>query len=641
MRAILISLVLLCLGFSVQAAEQVLFAASPSWLQPVSIPQSSTQAPIGGQRYLLVDRQYYLDSQQVQRFNRYVVQVTSTEGLEKAAPLAFDYDPAYETLTIHQVKVWRNGQALDRLEPQELRLFQREANLEHFLYTGTKTAYLILPDIRVGDILEYSYTIQGNNPVMDNRYGEKIPLDWDIPVAQNSLRLLVAPSRALYFQAPNQSESFLKVSEIAGRREIIWQQENVPAVERDEDVPAWYSPYRYLSVSEFADWGSVVAWATPLYQKASAVDPSVQLLADALSKQADSNAQRVMLALQFVQQEVRYLGMEDGIGSHRPRKAADTLYRRYGDCKDKTALLLALLKAMGLSPTAALVSLDQGAQLPSELPSPYAFDHVIVTLLLEGKRVWLDGTNLNQGNRLETVGFPYLRYALLVAPEVKSFTPMDSEFRTSEIQVRQEIWVQKESNRLQVESRYRGEEAEQQRSQWRNASVESLGRTFADYYSKLYTSVDPLGLPVLHDDLGLNQLEMREVYQVAGGREALQQYGMAIYADLVDSYLKSFSDTRRQPLELNPPVRVEQEFVLHFPEPVNVTAYRGTEENAIYRFALQLEPIDPTQLKVTYRYENLRDHVPVSELARYRESVRRTKEQLSLNFSAPNKRSAN
>ncbi|MGL4204590.1 MAG: transglutaminase domain-containing protein, partial [Aeromonadaceae bacterium] len=382
-------------------------------------------------------------------------------------------------------------------------------------------------------------------------------------------------------------------------------------------------------------------WATPLYQEASAVDPSVQLLADALSKQAESNAQRVMLALQFVQQEVRYLGMEDGMGSHRPRKAADTLYRRYGDCKDKTALLLALLKAMGLAPTAALVSLEQGAQLPSELASPYAFDHVIVTLQLEGKRLWLDGTNLNQGNRLETVGFPYLRYALLVAPEVKSLTSMDSEFRTSDIQVRQELWVQKEFNRLQIESRYSGEQAEQQRSQWRNNSIESLGRTFTDYYSKIYSDADPVGLPMLRDDLGLNQLEMREVYQVAGGREALKQYGVEIYADLVDSYLKSFSDSRHQPLELTPPVRVEQEFVLHFPEPVSVTAYRGTEENAIYRFSLQVEPIDQSQLKVIYRYENLRDHVPVSELARYRESVRRTKEQLSLNFSVPNKTNAN
>ena len=104
----------------------------------------------------------------------------------------------------------------------------------------------------------------------------------------------------------------------------------------------------------------------------------------------------------------------DGIGSHRPRLAADTLYRRYGDCKDKAVLLLALLKAMGFAPQAALVNLEQGASLPRQLPNPYAFDHVVVTLQLDGQRYWLDGTNLNQGTRLETMGVPYYRQALIL-----------------------------------------------------------------------------------------------------------------------------------------------------------------------------------------------------------------------------------
>mgnify|MGYP000042914344 CR=1 FL=1 len=129
MRAVLLILLLLCGAFPLQAAEQVLFAAEPSWLQAVPIPTSATQAAVAGQRYLLVDRQNYVDSSQVQRFSRFVIQISSTEGLEKASQLAFDFDPSYETLTIHKARVWRNGKPLDRLEPNELRVFQREADL--------------------------------------------------------------------------------------------------------------------------------------------------------------------------------------------------------------------------------------------------------------------------------------------------------------------------------------------------------------------------------------------------------------------------------------------------------------------------------------------------------------------------------
>nr|MBP8773147.1 DUF3857 domain-containing transglutaminase family protein [Aeromonadaceae bacterium] len=530
MRAVLFTLLLLCGSLPLQAAEQVVFAAEPSWLQAVATPTSPPQAAVSGQRYLLVDRQNYVDSSQVQRFSRFVIQITSTEGLEKASQLAFDFDPSYETLTIHKAQVWRAGKALDRLEPNELRVFQREANLERFLYSGTRTAYLILPDIRVGDVLEYSYTVQGNNPVMAGRYSEMLAMDWDIPIARNSLRLLVAPSRALFFQAPKESDVQVKVSESSGRREILWQQENVPAVELQSDTPAWYTPNRTLSVSEFASWANVAQWAMPLYDDAAAVDPTVQLLADQLAAHQDATG-KVMAALHFVQQEIRYLGMEDGIGSHRPRRAADTLYRRYGDCKDKTVLLMALLKAMGFKPSAALVSLDQGAGLPNQQPSPYLFDHVIVTLLLDGQRLWLDGTLLNQGDRLDTVAVPYYRYALLVAAGATSLTPMDGDYRPAEVSVRHELWVQKDQNRLQIESQYQGEQAEQQRSQWLNSTPQAIGRRFEDYYARIYGDLVTVGAAQVSDDRQLNQLVMRETYLTPGGQQFVAEQGLDIYAD--------------------------------------------------------------------------------------------------------------
>lgn len=634
MRAVLFTLLLLCGSLPLQAAEQVVFAAEPSWLQAVATPTSPPQAAVSGQRYLLVDRQNYVDSSQVQRFSRFVIQITSTEGLEKASQLAFDFDPSYETLTIHKAQVWRAGKALDRLEPNELRVFQREANLERFLYSGTRTAYLILPDIRVGDVLEYSYTVQGNNPVMAGRYSEMLAMDWDIPIARNSLRLLVAPSRALFFQAPKESDVQVKVSESSGRREILWQQENVPAVELQSDTPAWYTPNRTLSVSEFASWADVAQWAMPLYDDAAAVDPTVQLLADQLAAHQDATG-KVMAALHFVQQEIRYLGMEDGIGSHRPRHAADTLYRRYGDCKDKTVLLMALLKAMGFKPSAALVSLDQGAGLPNQQPSPYLFDHVIVTLLLDGQRLWLDGTLLNQGDRLDTVAVPYYRYALLVAAGATSLTPMDGDYRPAEVSVRHELWVQKDQNRLQIESQYQGEQAEQQRSQWLNSTPQAIGRRFEDYYARIYGDLVTVGAAQVSDDRQLNQLVMRETYLTPGGQQFVAEQGLDIYADLLDSYLKDVDSNRTQPLMLSAPIRLKQEFLIHLPKPMQIAPYQSTQDNAVFRFGLQVEPLDKQLLRVSYRYESLLDSVPVAELARYREHVRRAKEQLSLNFSLP------
>ena len=624
----------LWVALPLQAAEQVLFGAEPAWRQIVDVPDSSSQSPVGGQRYLLVDRQYYLDSKTVQRFQHFVIHITSTEGLEKSSQLAFDFDPGYETLTIHRIQIRRNGKVLDRLEPQELRVFQREANLERFLYSGMRTAYLILPDVRVGDILEYSYSLQGNNPVMDGKFSETLPLEWEVPIERSSLRLVVAPSRSLFFQAPKDTDVKVMVSASSGEREISWRQEQVPAVELQEDTPLWYMPNRSLSVSEFASWADVASWAKPLYDEGAAIDPSVQALADQLSS-GKTPSQKLMAALHFVQQEVRYLGMEDGIGSHRPRKAADTLYRRYGDCKDKTVLLMALLKAMGFTPEAALVSLDRGATLPNQQPSPYLFDHVIVTLMLDGKRIWLDGTALNQGSNIDTLAVPYFRYALLVNDKTTSLTPMDSEYRPAEVRVRQELTLQKSLTQLRVDSLYLGDQAEQQRSQWQVSSMQSLSRRYAEYYSRLYGQLEVIGAPQVKDDRERNEWEMSEQYLIEGGSQSVARHGLDIYADLLDSYLKDLDASRTQPLALTPPTRLQQEFIVNMPKPVSVAPYQVNYDNAVFRFSMQVEPLRPQQLRVTYRYENLVDSVPIAELARYRENVHRAREQMSLNFTLP------
>ncbi len=633
---LLVSFFLLFFSLTASADELVKFEPAPQWVQSLQLPTVSHQSsPVNGLRYQLIDRQLNLEARQVSQYTHYVMQITSTEGLEQASQLSFDFDPGYQTLQIHQVRVLRQGVYLDRLEPNELRLFQREPDLEHFLYSGTKTAYLILPDIRVGDVLEYSYSTIGNNPVLGNKFSIQMQLDWEMPVAFNSVRVLVNSGRTLYYSVPEGPNGKLTMTESSTHRELLWQQSLVAAINVDNDVPAWFTPHHYWSLSEFSSWQDVVQWALPLYEQTAVVEPVVQQVADQLMQTSTQPKARVMAALQFVQQQVRYLGIEDGIGSHVPRKASDTLYRRYGDCKDKTVLLMALLKAMGFNPQAALVNLEQGTILPKQLPSPYAFDHVIVTLSLGEQQYWMDGTDLNQGSDLDTIGVPYLHYALPVASDSKELVAMDDKYRAPETVLRRELWLDEPRSRLLVEARYSGHEAESQRSSWKNTSPEQIGHQQVSYYSKLYSDLEGHSLPDVQDDLQRNELVLRQQFTLSGGSEELARNGLPLYADLIDNYLKTIDNSRKQPLALGPPLKIRQEFIFHLPHDVNIADYNQHYENEVFSFSIWVQQVKPRLLRATYRYQNRLDHVPVRELARYRESVLRAREELALNFTLP------
>ena len=182
-------------------------------------------------------------------------------------------------------------------------------------------------------------------------------------------------------------------------------------------------------------------------------------------------------------------------------------------------LLLALLKAMGFAPQAALVNLEQGASLPRQLPNPYAFDHVVVTLQLDGQRYWLDGTNLNQGTRLESMGVPYYRQALILGEGEQQLTSMDPQYRPAGIRMQQEMWIGATQTQLLVSSRYLGEQAEQQRSQWQNSGIDSQEQGLLDYYRGFYPDAQSTQPPQVQDDRLANELTVWEQYQLPMGAD--------------------------------------------------------------------------------------------------------------------------
>ena len=117
------------------------------------------------------------------------------------------------------------------------------------------------------------------------------------------------------------------------------------------------------------------------------------------------------MALELVQDKVRYLfnGMEEG--NYVPQTPTQTWSVRYGDCKAKTLLLLAMLRELGIEAEAVLANSQLGDWLPRRLPTPGAFDHVIVRATIGGESLWLDGTG--SGARLADLGdVPAFRHAL-------------------------------------------------------------------------------------------------------------------------------------------------------------------------------------------------------------------------------------
>ncbi len=346
----------------------------PSWVRTVSaeVERKDRQpSSVSSSSILLDDRQIKVGEKTVERYYHYVQRIETSAGLDDISQLKFYFEPSYQQLIIHFIHIQRGNSTIDALKPSEVRVIQQEEELDQQLYNGTLAALIFLNDLRVGDVVDFSYTISGENPVLGGRFAETNYLAGREPIQQLFFRLIYPSKRSLSIKNV-QIELQPAVSILGDDTEYVWERQSAAAVTLDDSTPSWFNPYPRVSLSEFRNWEDVVQWALPLYKLSPSSGPALSEKTEQWKSEFPSPEQRTIAALRFAQDEIRYLGIELGRYSHQPTSPAKVFARRFGDCKDKSLLLSRLLVSMGIDAAPALVNSREGHSLDKWQPSPFA-----------------------------------------------------------------------------------------------------------------------------------------------------------------------------------------------------------------------------------------------------------------------------
>ncbi len=386
------------------AGEELQLGPVPDWVvqHPVELPKGpDTEQPV---RLLLLDNQVRLADGKRQGFTAVAFQMQTPDGLS-AGNISLPWRPQTDDLTVHKVLIHRGDQVIDVLEAgQGFTTLRREQNLEQAVLDGVLTANMIPEDLQVGDILEVAYTTTVDNPVFGN-HDEALIGPMNSPVAHayarvtwpqsEPMRLAVSPGMPEWKRS--RKDGF-EVAEIA--------LEDVETVPPPGGAPARYGFLGYLEASDFASWSEVSSHFAPLYVDAATIPATGALRNEVERIRAASTdpLARAEAALVLVESRVRYVALAMGVGGLVPAKAAETWSRRFGDCKGKTALLLAILGELGIEAEPVLVNTEIGDAIPERLPVIAMFDHVLVRAHIGGRDYWLDATRTGDTSlaRLET-----------------------------------------------------------------------------------------------------------------------------------------------------------------------------------------------------------------------------------------------
>lgn len=625
LKSALILLIFLWGGSLSQAAvyenngQRFSVASTPQWVVSVVEPKAMAKEdkPNGlSVAYLAIDNQIDLTQDKTHQYYRRVMQPLTESGVENAAQIEIDYNPDYQTLTIHSVTVLRGGERSNRFVPEEVKLLQRETDIKRRLYNGTVTAYFILNDVRVDDVVEYEFSVTGTNPVFGEEYFSWYFLGWSAPVEHASVRLLTHPRRKLNYRMYN-TEIKPEIRRKGKLKEYIWQVNNTETVIDEGEYPNWYQPYPALQISEYKDWRSVAEWAVDLYDGMIRSDEEAWKKfvewRDGLSEEERESFSQTLLALKFVQQEIRYFGVEFGQNSHRPSFPADVVSRRYGDCKDKTVLLTAILRRLGVKAWPALVSGRSTKAVANELPSPGAFDHVVVAAEIDGELVWLDGTRRHQTGSLKEIGHDDFGFALLIRDNERQLTQVKRFSEKPRIAIQEEYHIDEfeQPVKLSVTSRYYRDRAETMRAYLAETSQDKIAHSYLNYYTRLFPGVSDLE-PVRFENDGKNNIVVSyERYLIKDFFETRddRQWATVRASSLSDYVRPPKVINREMPLAVYHPIQVQHTVLINFPEGFNFKTdeVRTFEDDAI-RFSVREEFAAPT-LTIHYEYESKSDVV--------------------------------
>jgi tetratricopeptide (TPR) repeat protein/transglutaminase-like putative cysteine protease len=385
------------------AGDKPIYADVPAWVKPappIDVSKLTDDAPV----VLLIDNQQRLADGQVWAYFDSATRASSTQVLGAIGTIQLPWQPAHGDLIVHRVEIIRGTEHIDLLKAGgKFEVLRREQALDRRTLDGMLTATMAVAGLRVGDVLHFTASITRKDPTLKGKVQSIAPLIVDpFRVQFARVRLLWPAASDVRWKAYADGVTAKPVT-ANGISDLTITMPLMKQPDLPKDAPARFQKLPIVEASDFADWAAVAAMMTPLYATTGTIAPGSPLATEVarIAKAETDPVKRAALALALVQDKIRYLLMGMDSGNYVPQTPTQTWSLRYGDCKAKTVLLLAILRDLDIEAEPVLASSKFGDLLPGRLPTPLAFDHVLVRATVDGKPLWLDGTG--SGARLADI----------------------------------------------------------------------------------------------------------------------------------------------------------------------------------------------------------------------------------------------
>lgn len=323
------------------------------------------------------------------------IRIQSDAAVKAWGQLVFGYNSEEDELTVTYARVRKPNGTVVETPQDSIRDMTSSVEREAPVYTDYREKHMTISALQVGDVLEYQRVRKIVKPATPNQFWtehmfvkDNIALDEEleinVPAASNA-KLKTIPG---YEPTATRNES--------GRVIYTWKRQNLKIEDEEEKQKREKKQgkkepeFADVQLTTFSSWEQIGRWFQQLQKDRATVTPDIQAKAAELTKGLAGDDDKIAALYRYVATNYRYVSLSFGVGRFQPHPAGEILQNKYGDCKDKSTLLAALLIASGYHPANVLI--HTAVKMQDDMPIPSAFNHVITEVNVGNQEYWMDST---------------------------------------------------------------------------------------------------------------------------------------------------------------------------------------------------------------------------------------------------------
>jgi tetratricopeptide (TPR) repeat protein len=355
-----------------------------------------SQYPEAGAIILLADESFETFDDNTAVYDmHFLIKIFNDRGKEEFSEIQIGYDSTFEEVKLDYARTIKPDGTMVYVGEKNIRDVSIYLNFP--LYSNARARIISMPEVCDGAIIEYrakifhkqlvnkkdfvlNYVSQEGEPIKAAKFSVKVP-------QERSFKYKIINSKYNTFSANLEPT----VSTVENKKVFEWNIENVPEIIPESDMSPVSRVTPIIMMSTFEKWDDIYSWWYKLYKDKIEIDDNIKKKITELTKDKPTPLEKLRAIYNFCTQDIRYVAVEYGQAGYEPHQARDIFQNKYGDCKDKAILLIAMLRSIGINAHPVLIGTYDNLNLNEDLPS-IAFNHCIAVVDFEGGYIFMDPT---------------------------------------------------------------------------------------------------------------------------------------------------------------------------------------------------------------------------------------------------------